>query len=92
MSEFIPLGGHVWMTGKHTPWRMSDIAVDTMLDLFEREGETTRFNDLYEAQKAAMGEDFIPRVTSLRKAPVLVVNNTPDVAANNFTQALEQTL
>lgn len=72
MSLFIAQQGAVWMLGGK-PWRMSETAVDSMLDLFEGEGEAQRFNDLYSAAQAAYGSDFIPRTTSLR----LVSSNTP---------------
>jgi hypothetical protein len=92
MSDFVALGDAVWMIGRHAPWRMSDHAVDVMLDLFEDAGEHSRFNDLYEAQKAAMGDLHIPRVTSIRRSPVLVVDNAPDVAAHNFNRTYEASL
>lgn len=57
----------VWMTGAHKPWRMSDGAVETMLDLFEDAGEAALFNELYAAQQRAMGDLFIPRATSFPK-------------------------
>ncbi len=70
MSLFIAQQGAVWMLGGK-PWRMSEAAVDTLLDTFELEGEAERFNALYTAAQEAYGEDFIPRACSLR----LVVNN-----------------
>lgn len=62
----------VWMVGEHAPWRMSDHAVDTMLDLFETAGQRSRFNELYELQRKAMGELFIERSVSDRPALRLV--------------------
>lgn len=88
---FVPINNAVWLVGPHAPWRMSDAAVDIMLDLFEREGEAFLFNELYEAQRKALGSDFIPRVVSFR------VGKTewpavPDVETALFNQQLERTL
>jgi hypothetical protein len=68
---FLVQDGSVWIAGAK-PVRLSDAAVDQLLDCFEQESAVEVFNDLYEAQREAMGEDFIPRCTHLR----LVSNNT----------------
>lgn len=85
MSLFIAQSGAVWMLGGK-PWRMSEAAVDTLLDTFELEGEAERFNALYTAAQAAYGADFIPRTTSLR----LAVNNSPrDVLRHMLSASVE---
>lgn len=53
--------------------RLSEAAVDQLLDIFEAEGAAEIFNDLYTAAQQAYGTNFIPRTSCLR----LVVNNDP---------------
>jgi hypothetical protein len=86
MSEFIVQDDAVWMVGAHKPWRMSDHAVDTMLDLLEDAGAGDLFNRLYEAQRKAMGPLHTPRVTSLRGLS-LVVDNAPRVIVRQMLSA-----
>ena len=76
------------------PWsaRLTQTQTDTLLDLWDEVGAVTSFNSLYDAVQAA--GYFTPVLTTraLRRPPVLVVDNTPDVAAHNFTQHHEATL
>lgn len=92
MSHFEVHNGEVVMIGDHKPVRLADWQCDRLLDLFEDTSAADLFNRLYAAQKAAMGELFLPRVTAFRTAPTLIVDNTMDVAAHTFTRTLEQTL
>lgn len=87
-SLFIAQRGAVWMLGGK-PWRMSEAAVDSLLDTFELEGEAERFNALYTAAQQAYGADFIPRACCLR----LVSDNTAqDVVRNMLSASVEDLL
>jgi hypothetical protein len=75
------------------PWsaRLSQTQTDVLLDLWDEVGAVTSFNRLYDAVVTA---GYLPPVLSVRslRGPVLVVDNTPDVAAHNFTHQMEQSL
>ena len=68
---FTPINNAVWMTGSHAPWRMSEEAVEGLLDIFQREGEAELFNALYAAQtsmwltRAAAGPEQAARRSAL---------------------------
>lgn len=83
--------GHVFMADG--PWsaRLSQTQTDVLLDLWDEVGAVSSFNSLYDAVVAA---GYLPPTLNTRplRAPVLVVDNTPDIAAFAFTQRMEQTL
>jgi hypothetical protein len=86
MSHFTVSDGAVWMVGEHKPCRLSDWQCDQLLDLYEDAGAADLFNRLYAAQRKAMGELHMPRVSSLRGLS-LVVNNSPREAARAMLKA-----
>jgi hypothetical protein len=71
---------------------MSDWAVDQLLDQLQTdaergdEGARELFNALYAAQRQAMGSLHIPRVTSLRSGPTLIVNNDPTAVVRRMLE------
>lgn len=75
------------MVGNHHPWRMSEAAVDAFLDTFELEGCAELFNQLYVAAQQAYGEDFPPRVTSIRGLTLVVNNPGPFVSPDTMLSA-----
>jgi hypothetical protein len=67
MTEFTVTNGSVWMVGNHKPCRLTDSMVDRLLDFYEDAGCVELFNALYEAQREAMGDLFIERVSVLER-------------------------
>lgn len=80
--------GQVFMADGPRSARLDQIQCDTLLDLFDAAGAVNSFNRLYDAVQAA---GYLPPVLS-RRPLRLVVDNGPDVAAHQFTQAYEATL
>ena len=89
MSAFLAQHGAVVMIGQHAPWRMSEVAVDSMLDLLELEGHAELFNDLWQAAKQAYGEDMTPRVTSIRGLSLVVNNTAQDCVRHMLSASVE---
>lgn len=83
--------GQVFMTDG--PWsaKLNQAQCDTLLDLWDEIGAVTSFNRLYDAVQGAGYFTPILTTRALRR-PVLVVDNTPDVAAHAFTQQFGATL
>lgn len=58
---FFVEGSQVWMRDGPRDVRLTDAQVDQLLDIFEEADATSAFLSLYDVQRKALGEDFIPR-------------------------------
>jgi hypothetical protein len=65
MLTFAARAGYVWLVTERHEHRLTDGQTDRFLDLLEECGAAEDFNRLYQVQKQALGEDFIPRVSPL---------------------------
>jgi hypothetical protein len=86
--RFFAENGKVWMTDGPRDVRLTDAQVDQLLDIFEEADATGIFLRLYDVQRAALGEDFIPR-SHLR----LVSSNSPqDCVRHMLSASVEEML
>jgi flagellar motor component MotA len=80
--RFFAENGKVWMADGPRDVRLTDAQVDHLLDIFEECDATGIFLRLYDVQRKALGEDFIPR-SHLR----LVSDNTAQQTVRSMLEA-----